>query len=109
MDGRPKRIKMYTDLNESALVWTGLEVTSNFLKYSVAAIAVWNFLNMDDFEGDRKNLEQVSCLCYNYFSSMCRLHNFRLLRSFVVGMKKTGDMHQTRFIKVVKAHTVMLR
>ena len=31
------------------------EVTSNFLKYPVAAIAVWNFLNMDDFEGDRKN------------------------------------------------------
>ena len=23
VDGRPKRIKMYTDSNESALVWTG--------------------------------------------------------------------------------------
>ena len=56
------------------------------------------FLEYDDFEGDRKNLEQISCLCYNYLSSMCHLHNVRILRSFVVGMKKTGDMHQTIFI-----------
>ena len=80
--------------------WTAyckFEVTSNFLKYSVAAIAVWNFLNMDDFEGDIKNLEQISCLCYNYLSSMCHLHNFRILRSLSWEWRKPGTCIKCRF------------
>ena len=31
VDGRPKRIKKYTDSNESALVWAGLKFISNAL------------------------------------------------------------------------------
>ena len=48
-----------------------------------------------------ENLEQIS-LCYNYLSGMCHLHNFCILRSFVVEIKKTGDMHQTLFIKTFR-------